>query len=264
MEQIRNPTNSVLVGLLVSVLVALLIVTRLMDSGSGEAPSLENFLEDRRNLIFTLFYASLFFCGWLVKGVNNKSFLVMWTLALTLHYFVYWQLTFYFQLNNLNIYVLNWAGLTAGIPLFLVTKYRIAILMRLYVLCIYLNFLRDWAKLKADALSPTKFEFTMQSAVSFYIAWEFLLGAYLTSYGFVMGIGFNESFSATMAQNGHFVPFQLYFLGEELLTIVFGLIIIYQTFRDRSDPDNFTLNLTPEEIEASDRTVIEKFKKRKK
>ncbi len=258
----KRPARSLFVGVAVSFLVVVLVASQIMQWG-GAPLSFSEYLGDPRNIVFTLYYGVLFFSGWLVKGDNNKAFLIVWTVALTLQYQIHWQIQSEYIINNRNIYVFNWAGTIAVFSMLVITKLRRPVSMLFFASLARFAMLTNWAKAKIGSLKKTKFESRMQKALTIWFFWEVILSGYLTAYSITMGLSPTDSIGRTMSEFGHFKPFDWYYLGNDVLTILFCTIILFSLWLDYQNPDNNNFNLTSEEKEKIAKDYMKKIKKRK-
>ncbi len=73
MVESRKPTNSTLVGILVTVIICVMIAIRIMEDNDGSSINLSEFFSDPKNSVFVLYYGAIIFSSWLIKGYNNPN-----------------------------------------------------------------------------------------------------------------------------------------------------------------------------------------------
>ncbi len=245
MQSLNKPAVSILVGVLISIVVCVQLVLRIMEG--GDSISFEQFLEVPANVLFIVYIGILFFCAWIVKGINNRSLLVLWVLLDALNYFINFHAESKFLYENKNIYLFSWAATIAIVPLLIGLEIRRLVIFRILVLLKYWGLFLRSVNTSLSSLKSTKFDLALRNFVIVWFSWEFIFSAYLTIYAFTYEIPKDGSIGQTMRQNEHFVPFDIYHLGTEVITIGLIFLIITYTARDLRKPDDGDFHFSQEE-----------------
>lgn len=257
MKDAKITISSVITGLLVTILLCALIVTKLLVDGDNSTSSFWEFISDIQNFAFLFHYATVFICSWLIKGYNNKIFLVMWVLGLSLYYFIYFQFQNLFLFGDKNIYAFSWSGTFSVFALMLACYLRKPITRKGLVLLTYSGIASDKIARLVKDLTTTHFELRMRRILGYFFVWEFVFGVGIISYAIAMGVPANGSILNTMALNEHPEPFSFYYGVEALFAFVLSFCILRNTYIDFNNPDDDKFYLTEEERAE----ILTEFKK---
>ncbi len=127
------------------------------------------------------------------------------------------------------------------------------------VLLHYLNIFPKWARKNLDTLKFTNYELKVRQILLYVFIYEFCFSAYLTIYSLYMGIPEDGSIGQTMRVNDHFLPFEYYYFGELLISILLSVVLLKGAIDDRSKPDNHDNGFTKDEK----MTLVQEFKRKR-
>lgn len=123
---------SVYVGIIVSIALGWQLTLMVISSGIQGISQFDEFLSDPGALLYVFLRMTLCLSYWLMKGVNNRTYLICWVFGdLTSSYLYTFGLNEFWHANR-NIYVLNFLSFLCVIPLYAFCRYRLFILIQTF------------------------------------------------------------------------------------------------------------------------------------
>jgi hypothetical protein len=196
------------------------------------------------NFTWSMYILSLLSASILFKGRNNKTALILWTLGFMLETLIWESMMYYYLIQGVQPYIMNWALPICMIPLVILVRYRIRFTTFFCTQLMRTNRFNKWAENTLSTLKMTRIELVFRWWIILMFTVDLFQAIYLTVYSILWNIPWDGSITAVIIENNHFDVFGFFYIIQLITNLAVIIGLLRYSFIDRNQPDKDNIKLS--------------------